>query len=98
MASLIASLSVFWRGDAAHLGAEQLHALDVEVLAAHVLHAHVDHALQSEMRGAAAVATPCWPAPVSAMTRFAHAGRQQRLADRVLILWAPVWSRSSRLR
>ena len=46
-----------------------------------------------------AVATPCWPAPVSAMIRFLP----RRLANRIwpmalLILWAPVWSRSSRFR
>ena len=34
-----------------------------------------------------AVATPCWPAPVSAMMpRLAHAPREQRLADRVVDL------------
>mmetsp|Transcript_19268 Transcript_19268/g.55455 ORF Transcript_19268/g.55455 Transcript_19268/m.55455 type:complete len:292 (+) Transcript_19268:827-1702(+) len=45
-----------------------------------------------------AVATPCCPAPVSAMMR----GLPMRLARRawpmaLLILWAPVWARSSRL-
>jgi hypothetical protein len=44
-----------------------------------------------------AVATPCWPAPVSAMSRFLP----RRLAinacpTALLILWAPVWLRSSR--
>ena len=34
-----------------------------------------------------AVATPCWPAPVSAITRcFAHPARQQRLAQGVVDL------------
>ena len=47
---------------------------------------------------AAAVATPCWPAPVSATMRRAPS----RLASRpwpiaLLILCAPVWARSSRL-
>ena len=46
-----------------------------------------------------AVATPCWPAPVSAITR----GLPIRLARSawpraLLILWAPVWRRSSRFR
>jgi len=46
-----------------------------------------------------AVATPCCPAPVSAMMRFFP----MRLASRIwpmqlLILCAPVWSKSSRLR
>ena len=48
---------------------------------------------------AVAVATPCWPAPVSAITRRLPI----RLASSawpsaLLILCAPVWSRSSRLR
>ena len=34
-----------------------------------------------------AVATPCWPAPVSAMSlRLAHAAGEQRLADGVVDL------------
>ncbi|EMI16986.1 hypothetical protein RMSM_06077 [Rhodopirellula maiorica SM1] len=34
-----------------------------------------------------ALATPCWPAPVSAITRvFAHPQRQQGLANRVVNL------------
>ena len=46
-----------------------------------------------------AVATPCMPAPVSAMMRCLP----MRLASRIwpmqlLILCAPVWFRSSRLR
>ena len=45
-----------------------------------------------------AVATPCWPAPVSAMTRVLPI----RLVSRpcpmtLLILCEPVWFRSSRL-
>ncbi|CFN68621.1 Uncharacterised protein [Bordetella pertussis] len=45
-----------------------------------------------------AVATPCWPAPVSAMTR----GLPMRRASsawpmQLLTLCAPVWLRSSRL-
>src|SRR3954471_15169434 len=36
--------------DAAHLGAEQAHALDVRLLTPHVLDAHVDDALEAEPR------------------------------------------------
>jgi hypothetical protein len=36
------------RGDGAHLGAEQAHAVDVQRLTPHVFLAHVDHALQTE--------------------------------------------------
>ena len=48
---------------------------------------------------AVAVATPCWPAPVSATSRVLP----MRLASRawpstLLILWEPVWFRSSRFR
>ena len=56
-------------GDADHLGAEQPHAEDVEPLAAHVLLAHVDDASKPNSAQTVAVATPCWPAPVSAMMR-----------------------------
>ena len=51
MASLIASLSVRLPAVTGHdLGAEQLHAGDVERLAAGVLLAHVDDALEAEQR------------------------------------------------
>ena len=44
-----------------------------------------------------AVATPCWPAPVSAITRGLPILRVSRCWPRELLsLWAPVWSRSSR--
>ena len=48
---------------------------------------------------AVAVATPCIPAPVSAMTRFLPI-RFVSIAwpSALLILCAPVWFRSSRLR
>ena len=59
------------------------------------------YTMHSSPRSAHAVAdaTPCWPAPVSAITR----GLPMRLASSawpsaLLILWEPVWSRSSRLR
>jgi len=45
-----------------------------------------------------AVATPCWPAPVSAMMRRFPMRRASSTWPRVLlILCAPVWFRSSRL-
>ena len=37
-----------------------------------------------------AVATPCWPAPVSAITRLAHAAGDHGLADAVVHQCAPV--------
>ena len=46
-----------------------------------------------------AVATPCWPAPVSAMMRVLPIRFASRIWPmQLLILCAPVWSRSSRLR
>ena len=46
---------------------------------------------------AVAVATPCWPAPVSAITRGLPMRRVRSPCPIVLlILWAPVCSRSSR--
>ena len=48
---------------------------------------------------AVAVATPCWPAPVSAMTRVLPSRRvSSAWPSALLILWAPVWARSSRFR
>ena len=48
---------------------------------------------------AVAVATPCWPAPVSAMRRVLPIFLARRAWPRtLLILWAPVWLRSSLLR
>ena len=46
-----------------------------------------------------AVATPCCPAPVSAMMRVLPSRCANRIWPTVLfILWAPVWHRSSRLK
>ena len=51
IASLVASFSVFVpNSTGTHLGAEQVHPLDVRRLAAHVLGAHVDDALEPEAR------------------------------------------------
>ena len=48
---------------------------------------------------AVAVATPCCPAPVSAITRDLPRRRvSSAWPSALLILWAPVWARSSRLR
>ena len=46
-----------------------------------------------------ATATPCCPAPVSAITRFFPIFCVRRICPiALLILWAPVWQRSSRFR
>ena len=46
-----------------------------------------------------AVATPCWPAPVSAMSRFLPMRRASSAwPTQLLILCAPVWLRSSRFK
>ena len=48
---------------------------------------------------AVAVATPCWPAPVSAITRCLPMRRVSSACPRqLLILCEPVWFRSSRFR
>jgi hypothetical protein len=52
-----------------HLGAQHFHAEDVGLLPLDVDRAHIDDAGQAEARADVAVATPCWPAPVSAMMR-----------------------------
>ena len=47
---------------------------------------------------AVAVATPCWPAPVSAITADLPMSRvRSAWPSTLLILWEPVWVRSSRL-
>ena len=82
-----------------HVGAQRLHVEDVELLAADVFLAHVDRAVEPEQAQAVAVATPCWPAPVSAITRFLPMRRASSpWPIALLILWAPVWFRSSRFR
>ena len=87
------------RRDGVHLGAQQLHAEHVGLLALDVDRAHEDLAGHLELAQTVAVATPCWPAPVSAMMRVLP----MRLASRIwprqlLILWLPVWLSSSRLK
>ena len=70
-----------------HLGAEQAHAEHVQRLALDVDRAHVHHALEPSSAAAVAVATPCWPAPVSATRRcLPMCLRQQRLAEDVVDL------------
>ena len=87
--SLIASLSVARAGvHANHLGAEQLHPVNVERLPAHVSSVPM-YTRHRRPRSAAAVATatPCCPAPVSAMTRALPIRRASRaLGERVVDL------------
>ena len=99
IASLMASLRVRLPACTGHdLGAEQAHPGHVERLPPGVLLAHVDDALEAEQRAAVAVATPCWPAPVSAMTRVLPIARvSSACPSTLLILCEPVWLRSSRL-
>ena len=72
---------------AAHLGAQQPHAEDVQLLAAHVLLAHVDDALHSEERadggGGHAVLSR---AGLGDDALLAHPPRQHSLAQRVVDL------------
>ena len=73
--------------DAAHLGAEQVHPLDVRPLAAHVLLAHVDDALEPEARadrrGRDAVLAG---AGLGDDALLAEPPREHRLAERVVEL------------
>ncbi len=73
--------------DAAHLGAHEAHAEDVQRLALHVHRAHVDHALEAELRadrrrGHAVLAG----AGLGDDALLAHPAREQGLADRVVDL------------
>ena len=87
MASLMASFSVWMPVDAAHLGAQQPHAEDVERLPLHVLRAHVDDAVEAEAGanrgGGDAVLSR---AGFSDDAALAHAPRQQDLAQGVVDL------------
>ena len=82
-----------------HLGAEQLHAEDVQRLAPHVLLAHVDLALEPQQRAGGGGRRP-----VLARTglrdhaRLAHVLGEQAWPSTLLILCAPVCARSSRFR
>src|SRR6266404_1976330 len=79
--------------------AEKFHARDVERLAFHIDPAHVNHALAPKRAATVAVATPCCPAPVSAMMRRLPIRCASKICPRaLLILCAPVWSRSSRFK
>src|SRR5438132_13703694 len=55
--------------DAHDLCAKHAHTGDVERLARHVFRTHVDNAFEARCAATVAQATPCWPAPVSAMMR-----------------------------
>ena len=81
------------------LGAEQPHPGDVERLPLGCPPRPCRRTHSRPSRAAAvALATPCWPAPVSAMIRGLPIRlREQRLAEHVVDLVAPVWLRSSRL-
>ncbi len=85
--------------DRSHLGAEQVHALDVRRLPLHVLGAHVDHALEAEAGADGRRRDAVLAAPVSATIRRLPSRWARSAWPRVLLsLCAPVWRRSSRLR
>jgi len=82
-----------------HGRAQEPHTADVRRLLLDVDLAHVDLALEAEVGGRGARVTPCWPAPVSAMTFFLPMHLASRPSPiQWFGLWAPVWLRSSRLR
>ena len=67
--------------------AQQLHALDVGLLAAHVLGAHVDDALQAQQRARGGGGDPVLAgAGLGDDPRLAHPLGEQRLAERVVDL------------
>ncbi len=73
--------------DRDHLGAKQMHAVDIRALALDVFGTHIDHALQTvagtDRRGRDAMLAG---AGLGDHARFAHALGQQRLADHVVDL------------
>ena len=84
-------------GDGDDVGTEQLHAEHVERLAFDVDRAHEHQAVEPEQRGRGGGRPPCWPAPVSAITRCLPIRRvSSAWPSTLLILCEPVWVRSSR--
>ena len=88
IASLVASFSVFVpNSTGTHLGAQQVHPLDVRLLAAHVLRAHVDDALEPEPRaGRRGRDTVLAGARLGDDPLLAEPAGEQRLAERVVEL------------
>ncbi len=85
--------------DGHDLRAEHFHAINIERLPLAIHRAHVDDALQPEHRRDGGGGDAVLPAPVSAMMRVLPMRRASRIWPmQLLILCAPVWSRSSRLR
>jgi len=85
-------------GDADYVGAEEAHAEDVETLTAHVFFAHVDGAIEAEERADGGCRDAVLPsAGFGDDAALAHARASSAWPRQLLILWAPVWSRSSRL-
>jgi hypothetical protein len=73
--------------DGAHLGAEEAHAHDVELLPPDVLLAHVHDALEPEQGGGGGGGDAVLAgAGLGDHAALAHAAREQRLADRVVDL------------
>ena len=100
IASLIASLRVRAAGrDGDDLRAEQAHPGDVERLPAGVLLAHVDHALQARAgRGGGGRDPVLAGAGLGDDPRSCPSARvSSAWPSTLLILWEPVWLRSSRL-
>ena len=87
-------------GHGAHFGAEEPHAEDVGRLALHVRLAHVDDALQAELgadrRRGDAVLAGAGLGDDALLAETLRASSPWPMA--LLILCAPVWARSSRLR
>ncbi len=86
-------------GDGVHLCPQQPHPVHIERLAA-VSSSPMNTTHSMPIRAAAvAVATPCCPAPVSAMRRVLPIFlASSAWPSTLLILWAPVWFRSSRFK
>jgi hypothetical protein len=100
IASFMASLRVAEPGGHGHhRRAQQLHAVDVQGLALHVFRTHEHVALQTQARGDGGAGHAVLAgAGLGDDPRLAHVLGEQRLADVLFTLCAPVWLRSSRLR
>ncbi len=94
-AALTASLSTRNICYSFHLGLKSSME-DIEGLAFNIFLTHIDSTFQIKRAAAVAVATPCRLAPFEDNFLFAHAFSEKNLSWALLILWAPVWLRSSR--
>jgi hypothetical protein len=97
IASFVASFKVLdlkVLGELRHLAFSYVLHLALD---AYVNFAHIDDTLQSHQAHTVAVATPCCPAPVSAIIRVLPKRLASKICPMVLLILCAVWHKSSLL-